>query len=137
MTNRTKINRKPHFIGSEAYVPISNRENTYAILDRVDFYHLQKRSVDVTSLPWLLNSNGQGNEYVRVHIPGVGITQLSRIIMGEPPHHRIQHLNNNRLDFRRANLGLLGREDVRKVHTPRLPQIPSDDCGDTASSATT
>lgn len=126
MTKSLKTNRTPYFTGPNVYVPISNRSDRWAIIDRVDFYHLQQRSIDVTKLPWFVNRSGRGVEYVRVKIPGVGVTQLSRLIMGEPPHNQIKHLNNDRLDFRRANLGLLDSEDVRRVYKQRLPQPPLD-----------
>lgn len=126
MTKSKRQNRKPQINGALVFVPISNRDDSYAILDRVDFYHLQKRSIDVTSLPWLLNNNGGGTEYVRVNLPDIGITQLSRLIMGEPPHSRVSHKNNNRLDFRRDNLVLADGSNGRMFHKPRLPDQPQD-----------
>lgn len=97
---------KPRIINGLAYVPVSNRHGKVAVLDALDYYHLGKRALDVTALPWMLNDNGRGMEYLRVHIPGQNNAQVARLIMGEPPHDRVAYHDGNRLNLRRENLYL-------------------------------
>ncbi len=61
---------------------------------------------------WLLNSNGQGQSYVRCSATKqLGNTEtVGRLILNLPKGHRVCYQDNDRLNLRRDNLVLVERK---------------------------
>lgn len=82
---------------------LSNRPGVFAVVDEADYQRLTERGISTT---WILNSNGQGQHYVRCYLPSVAgaLGQVARIILEPGNGRRVRYANSDRLDLRRCNI---------------------------------
>lgn len=85
-------------------VPLSNRLGQFAKINTEDYKRLMALGV---SQYWMLNSNGSGNEYVRVKYRG-NLSTVARLILGNPSRQMVTYLDGDRTNLCRDNL-LLGK----------------------------
>ena len=75
------------------------------------------------SLNWMLNSNGKGNEYVRVRYRG-NLSTVARLILGNPSRQMVTYLDGDRKNLCRDNLqlGKSGKKYGRNYTQPAPTQ---------------
>lgn len=87
-------------------VPLDNRGRHYAIIDETSY---RRATAGRATGAWLLNSNGNGNSYVRCWSLASGsgkptLVQVARLITGAGGGKIVRYENGNRLDLRATNL---------------------------------
>lgn len=84
-------------------VEMSNRPGWFALVDLIDFEDLLLGGV---TLPWFVNSNGRGLEYVRYGRTDVAgkLASVAPRIMRPAKGFIVSYRNGDRLDLRRRNL---------------------------------
>lgn len=104
MTQAPKITHAVDVDGTPIVkVEMSNRPGWFALVDLIDFEDLLLGGV---TLPWFVNRNGSGLEYVRFTRNGVAgrLASVAPHIMRPGKGQIVTYRNGNRLDLRRRNL---------------------------------
>jgi hypothetical protein len=101
-------------------VEMSNRPGWFALVDLIDFEDLLLGGV---TLPWFVNENGGGLEYVRFTRKDVAgrLASVAPRIMRPAKGWIVSYRNGNRLDLRRRNLEVTrGNAKGATVRTERM-----------------
>ena len=119
----TKQPRKAyHFVDSEGTflvrVPLANSSDC-AVIQKEDFADLMAAGI---SDQWMLNSSGNGHEYVRCRVYGErgGMTTIARLIKKPPRGYRVIYVDGDVRNLRWDNLEL-----VRGARPKKLPPLPA------------
>lgn len=104
MTQAPKITHAVDVDGTPIVkVEMSNRPGWFALVNLIDFEDLLLGGV---TLPWFVNRNGSGLEYVRFTRNGVAgrLASVAPRIMRPGKGWIVTYRNGDRLDLRRRNL---------------------------------
>jgi hypothetical protein len=122
MTQAPKITHAVDVDGTPIVkVEMSNRPGWFALVNLIDFEDLLLGGV---TLPWFVNRNGSGLEYVRYGRRDVAgkLASVAPRIMRPGKGFVVSYRNGDRLDLRRRNLEVTrGNAKGATVRAERMP----------------
>lgn len=97
------------------WVPLDRRGDRWTMVDAADYDALP---ATLRNVPWCLNSNGRGRDYVKAHsaLSSGGLVIIARVVLGAGWREAVSYASPDRTDLRRSNISLERSTKAKRDH---------------------